>query len=119
VVPEDQRDPEKHTKLLNAEGPAILGWAVLGARDVLQNGLKEPESVKAATDDYQTSEDSLALFISESCARGVLLQCHTTRFRERYEKHCAEDGVEPLSGKALTQRLTSEYGVTLGKSGSK
>ena len=71
-MPEDKRDPEKHTKLLNAEGPAILGWSVLGARDVLQNGLTEPESVKKATDDYQTNEDSLALFISESCARSPL-----------------------------------------------
>jgi putative DNA primase/helicase len=119
VVPEDKRDPEKHTKLVNAEGPAILGWAVLGAKDVLQNGLTEPESVKQATEDYQTNEDSLASFISESCARSPLNQCHTTRFRERYEKHCAEDGAEPLSGKALTQRLTSEYGVKLGKSGAK
>ena len=32
VVPEDKRDPEKHTKLLNAEGPAILGWSVLEKR---------------------------------------------------------------------------------------
>jgi putative DNA primase/helicase len=116
VVPEDRRDSEKHAKLLDAEGPAILGWAVLGARDVLQNGLTEPESVKAATEDYQTSVDSLALFVQESCRRGVLLQCHTPDFRTAYEKHCAELGVEPLNGKALTQRLTAEYSVRSAKS---
>jgi putative DNA primase/helicase len=116
VVPEDKRDPEKHTKLPDAEGSAILGWAVLGAKEVLQNGLTEPESVRAATDDYQTSEDSLALFIRESCARGVLLQCHIPQFRTTYEKHCAELGVEPLSGKAITQRLVAEYSVRSAKS---
>jgi putative DNA primase/helicase len=116
VVPEDKRDSEKHTKLLDAEGPAILGWAIKGAKAVLQNGLTEPESVKAATQDYQTSEDSLALFIQESCDLKLAWNCRTTEFRDHYEKHCAELGVEPLNGKALTQRLTSEYGVKAGKS---
>jgi putative DNA primase/helicase len=83
---------------------------------VLQNGLAEPESVRQATEDYQTSEDSLALFIQESCDLKPAWHCRTTEFRECYEKHCAELGVEPLNGKALTQRLTSEYGVKTGKS---
>ena len=37
--------------------------------------------------------------------------CDVTGFRQRYERHCTETGSGPLSAKALTMRLTSEYPV--------
>jgi hypothetical protein len=37
--------------------------------------------------------------------------CKVADLRGRYEHHCHEIGTEPLSAKALTTRLTSEYPV--------
>jgi putative DNA primase/helicase len=100
-----------HEQLLAAEGPAILGWAVRGAVGVLANGLQDPAVVIKATEDYQVSEDSLAGFVRDECDLKPAWWCAVSDFRRRYERHCEEMGAEPLSAKALTMRLTTEYPV--------
>ncbi|ABW15614.1 phage/plasmid primase, P4 family [Parafrankia sp. EAN1pec] len=111
VVPPERRDTELHTKLLSAEGPAILGWMVRGAMIVIGSGLVDPPRVLAATDDYRISEDSLASFVRDDCIVNPHAWCTVPDFRTRYEAHCAEMGVDPLSAKAVTTRLTREFPV--------
>lgn len=115
VVPEDQRIPDLHEQLLAAEGPAILGWAVRGAVKVIANGLNDPESVIKATREYEISEDTLASFVQDECLLAPAYWCKISDLRARYEQHCEEMGADPLSGKALGMRLTSEYPVTSGR----
>jgi putative DNA primase/helicase len=115
VVPEDQRDPDLHQRILESEGPAVLGWAVRGAMAVLSGGLADPARVKAATEDYRISEDTLASFVRDECLIGQGHWCDVAAFRARYERHCTEMGTEPLSAKALTMRLSSEYPVEGGR----
>jgi putative DNA primase/helicase len=115
VVPEHQRVPDLHEQLLAEEGPAILGWAVHGAVEVLASGLADPDGVTKATEDYRISEDTLASFVRDECLLGHHHWCVAGDFRERYEKHCAEMGVEPLTAKTLGTRLTSEYEIEHGK----
>ncbi len=115
VVPEHRRDPDLHTRILTEEGPAVLGWAVHGAIAVLAGGLADPDRVRAATEDYRISEDTLASFIRDTAALGPGHWCDVTALRARYEHHCAEMGAEPLTAKALTMRLTAEFGVEPGR----
>lgn len=115
VVPEDQRVPDLHEQLLATEGPAILGWAVRGAGQVLADGLQEPAAVLDATRDYEVSEDTLASFVRDECLTGPGWWCTVADLRARYERHCTEMGAEPLTAKALTTRLTSEYPVQQGR----
>jgi putative DNA primase/helicase len=112
VVPEDQRVPDLADQLLADEGPAILAWAVRGASEVLASGLADPPSVLAATEDYRVSEDTIASFVRDECMLGPGWWCKISDLRARYEQHCDEMGADPLSGKALGMRLTSEYPVT-------
>lgn len=114
-VPEDQQIDKFHEDLLRAEGPAILDWVVRGAVAVLQAGLQDPASVLAATEEYKTGEDSLASFIKEECMVGPHFWVQMSDFREAYEKHCEELGIEHLSAKAVGSKLRSEFGVTEGK----
>jgi putative DNA primase/helicase len=115
VVPEDQQIKDFHEQLLAEEGPAILGWAVRGAAEVLSIGLSDPPAVLEATEDYRVSEDTLASFVRDECLLGPAWWCKISDFRTSYEQHCEEMGAEPLSAKALTMRLTSEYAVTSSK----
>jgi putative DNA primase/helicase len=115
VVPDDRKILDLHKRLLSEEGPAILGWVVRGAVEVLANGLNDPESVTRATREYEISEDSLASFVEDECLRGSHHWCKISDFRHRYEKHCEEMGAEPLTAKGLGMRLTSEFAVTSGK----
>jgi putative DNA primase/helicase len=115
VVPEDQRVPDLHEQLLADEGPAMMGWAVRGANDLLAVGLADPESVIKATREYEISEDTLASFVQDECLLGPNWWCVVGELRHRYERHCEEMGAEPLTAKALTMRLTTEYAITAGR----
>jgi P4 family phage/plasmid primase-like protien len=118
VVPDDQQIKDFHEHLFAGEGPAILGWAVRGAVDVLANGLQDPQPVIDATAKYKISEDTVASFNQEHCLLGPHWWCYVSDYRERYERHCKDMGIrEPdiLSAKALTMRLTTEYDVVDGK----
>ena len=48
------------------DGPAgILAWAIRGARDYFQNGLRDPDIVRVATSDYRVGSDALNGFIGD------------------------------------------------------
>lgn len=115
VVPEHRRDPDLAGRVLATEGPAVLGWAVRGAMAVLAGGLADPDRVRAATEDYRISEDSLASFVRDECLTGPGHWCDVAALRHRYERHCTDMGTEPVSAKALTMRLVAEYGVEQGR----
>jgi len=118
VVPEDRRVLDLHVKLLDAEGPAILGWAVRGAVDVLKSGLRDPDAVIKATDDYRVSEDTLASFMRDECELDPDGSCKVGDFTHQYREHCEEMDAEPISSRALTMRLMSEYGIDRGRNGT-
>lgn len=82
---------------------------------VLAGGLADPDRVRAATEDYRISEDSLASFVRDECLLGEGHWCEVGQLRHRYERHCTDMGSEPVSAKALTMRLTAEYGVEQGR----
>jgi putative DNA primase/helicase len=114
VVPEDRRVLDLHEQLLAEEGPAILGWAVRGAVEVLAGGLRDPDAVIKATRDYEISEDTLASFVQDECLLAPGYWCKVADLRARYGRHCEEMGAEPLTAKGLSMRLISEYPVVGG-----
>jgi putative DNA primase/helicase len=111
VVPDDQQVKDLDVELLEAEGPAILGWAVRGAAEVLAGGLADPAAVLAATEEYRIGEDTVASFVRDECLLGSGWWEVVSDLRHRYEQHCEEMGAEQLSAKGLGMRLTSEYAV--------
>ena len=68
TIPPDERDdtlPER----LRAEWAGILEWAIDGCLDWQEHGLAAPERVRAATDEYLTTEDAFATWIEETVGR--------------------------------------------------
>lgn len=63
------RDPNMLDKL-KAEAPAILHWIVRGAMDWAAEGHLEPsQAVRAASAEYMSDHDDLALWVEECCER--------------------------------------------------
>jgi len=118
VVPDERQIEDLDQVLLATEGPAILGWAVHGAVEMLANGLQTPPEVLAATEDYRISEDTLASFLRDECEIEPGGRCKVPDFTQRYRQHCEDMDSDPLSQRAVTQRLVEEYGVLGGKNGS-
>jgi putative DNA primase/helicase len=89
TIPSEERDEHLSDKLA-AEAPGILLWLVEGARRYLAEGLSAPEAVRAATDGYRTSEDTVGQFL------------------EAHDAWCVDAGVkDPGHWKLVTTRLTA------------
>ena len=70
TVPPEKRDPLLTEKLL-AERDGIMAWAVQGCLLWQSHGLRQPQSVMAATDEYFEAEDAMGRWVSERCNLGV------------------------------------------------
>jgi putative DNA primase/helicase len=66
TIPPERRDKLLQQKLL-AEGDGILAWAVRGCLEWQRNGLKPPQRVLEATDEYFEGEDALGRWMEERC----------------------------------------------------
>ncbi|TYB50251.1 DNA primase [Nonomuraea sp. PA05] len=99
--------------LAGEHGPALLAWIVAGAALFHQDGLQEPDTVKAATDGYAADQDTVSRFVAECCriGGGEHVQIKKSKLREAYERFCFDEGATPVSAKALTMQLR-KHGVS-------
>jgi len=115
VVPEGERIAGLDVELIDAEGPQILAWMIDGAGQYLYDGLAEPESVRVATHDYETDQDTVGRFVAEMCETGNPNAQHMTvsvaAVRAAYELWCAQEGETPMLAKPFTMALKARFGV--------
>jgi putative DNA primase/helicase len=104
TIPESERDQELRDKL-RAEFPGILAWAVEGAMMWQGEGLAAPESVRAATDDYLASEDSVARWIEDDCDLDGKYVSPVAALFASWRLWCERAGEYIGSGKRLSQAL--------------
>jgi putative DNA primase/helicase len=69
TIPESERDP-KLAERLREEWPGILAWGIVGCLEWQRIGLAPPPSVRAATENYLSDEDTIGQFLIERCALG-------------------------------------------------
>jgi putative DNA primase/helicase len=70
TIPLAERD-KKLSEKLKAEWPGILRWMIEGCIAWQRDGLKPPDVVKNATDDYLSGQDDLQRFIDDACVVGA------------------------------------------------
>ena len=68
TVPPEKRDKQLQAKLL-AEANGIFSWGVEGCLAWQREGLRPPQSVMDATDEYFEAEDALGRWLEERCVR--------------------------------------------------
>jgi len=100
-IPDEEQDKDL-TVTLSQELPGILNWALEGCREWLQNGLKEPESIRQATADYREEMDTVEGFLRERCQHDTTQKVFHKDLYEDY-RFWAEDNGEP----AITNRELS------------
>ncbi|QNE74018.1 hypothetical protein F0344_04835 [Streptomyces finlayi] len=99
----NERDYDLDRKL-RAEAAGIIAWAVRGAVEWYAQGLRDPDSITAATREYRATSDALAGFFP-----GVLVEDESSTMAgadvyTTYVDWCAEEGLkasEVWSRKAL------------------
>lgn len=105
VIPEAEQDRELDGRL-QREADGILAWAAAGYRAWRESGLAEPDTVRAATDAYQTASDAVRRFVDEACVTTTpALKATTGQLHDAWDRWRAGDGAEPLSLKAFGAAL--------------
>jgi putative DNA primase/helicase len=72
-IPKPEQDQGLANKIIAAELPAVLAWMIKGCLDWQKSGLAAPAKVSDATEEYLTSQDSLAQWIDDRCVKDVNL----------------------------------------------
>jgi len=108
----DRKDPNLEAKLLT-ELPGILSWAVRGVVKWYQHGLGECKAVNAATEEYRSESDSLALFLADECVAGADFRVKASELRDSYEEWCRSMGEIPLIGREFGKAM-KERGFIYG-----
>ncbi|MFF3643427.1 phage/plasmid primase, P4 family [Streptomyces sp. NPDC002564] len=107
TVPESKKIEGLADILTAEEGPGILAWIIAGAVDHFTNGLREPDSVKAATAAYAAEEDHIGRFLEDCCVRGPVahVRTETGRVRSTYETWCHGEGEDAMDARTFGREL--------------
>ncbi|MFJ8110459.1 phage/plasmid primase, P4 family [Streptomyces sp. NPDC096132] len=110
IVPEDKKVENLARILLDEEGPGILAWIIAGAiAHFAGGGLREPASVKAATNAYAAEEDHIGRFLEERCVRGPAAHVRTATklVRSAYEEWCHAEGEPSMDARTFGRELAA------------
>jgi putative DNA primase/helicase len=104
TIPEAERDPDLLDKL-TTELPGILAWLVRGCAAWQEQGLGDPEAVRAAVSDYRADMDVLGAFIADQCVEDPGATTLTGALYARYCAWCATTNEREVSARAFTRAL--------------
>ena len=115
TIPETEQDPDLAEKLA-AESSGILNWLVDGARIFLAEGLKVPESIKAATAAYRTDQDVIGKFFADCLEFDSGWKTTAATIHELADVWMHEQGYQwSLNPKELAAAMEQQGAVNLGQ----
>ncbi len=101
MIPDSEKDPELHTKIISNELPGVLNWVIDGLYRLLQNkAFSECEAANKALGTYKRESNSVAMMLEEEGyidGNTVEKEYHTSNkvIYETYRKYCSESGMRP------------------------
>jgi len=91
--------------LFRAELPGILNWALEGYCSYREQGLRTPDAVTRAVNEYREESDTLHRFMEEHCEELAILSTPCKAMYARYSEWCEENGEHPISMRALNTKF--------------
>ena len=114
TIPAAERDQNLVSKL-REEWPQILGWILDGCSQWQNGGLKVPQAVLDATQQYVDQEDVLGQWIDECCVREDWVE-GAAAYRS-FSEWSDKSGERPMSRRSWSNAMI-ERGFTPAKNGS-
>lgn len=115
TVPLKDRIPGLAKKILKSEAPAILWWALTGARRVVDQGfqLTRTEAGEALKQKWKNLGDSVEAFLNdeEAVIIGVEFNVERTKAYRDYQGYCSRSGVKPLKKGNFYDRMEQRFVV--------
>jgi putative DNA primase/helicase len=104
---------------VKGEGAGILNWALEGLARLHDRGhLQIPDSVRAATEEFEKSNDLPAMFVEEDCIVGPSHEIAAGILYDNYAEWARSNGHKPQSSTRLAddwRRLGFERKVVKGR----
>lgn len=114
-ISEAQKDPKLADKLAD-ELPGILNWALEGCLRWQRDGLKTPQCVKQATEEYRIDEDVVGQFLQDCTIEDASDRVLISSLYEAYQAWAIKGGIKyPLTARLLNKKL-EERGKLRAKS---
>ena len=115
-IAESEKDPDLADKLA-AEMPGILNWALEGCLRWQRDGLRTPQCVTKATEEYRIEEDVIGQFLEECTVDEADSRTLMSSLYEAYQGWAIKAGMKyPLTVKNLNRKL-DDRGLPRLKSG--
>ena len=117
----DPRVPKQDKNLvetLQDELPGILAWLVRGCLEWQQIGIRPPEEVVIATNDYRAQQNVLRQFIASECEEGPGLSTPAKALFNAFKRWAEENNERRLSQRDFVAQLeTSGFAKVRDKKG--
>ena len=115
IIPKPERIPGLSETLAETEAAGILNWIVAGCLEWQRDGLRPPDAVLAATNEYRQEQDVMALFLAECTVTDPSVRDTARNLYAGFEAWCKTSlGEQPMSARAFGMRL-KEKGFTKEK----
>lgn len=114
IIPKPERIPGLSETLAETEAAGILNWIVAGCLEWQRDGLRPPDAVLAATNEYRQEQDFLANFLAECTVTDPNVRDTARNLYAGFEAWCKTSGEQPMSARAFGMRL-KEKGFTKEK----
>ena len=108
-ITDDKKDVDLDLKL-KKEIQGIFNWALEGLIQWKQDGLKPPQKVYSATNEYRLQEDLLQCFIDDCIEKKDELSISATELYKYYEWHCEQNGITKLSSTKFGTKFREDKG---------
>jgi putative DNA primase/helicase len=103
-IEEENQDKHLEQKLLE-EAPGILNWLIEGAKRWSNEGLKTPNIIIRATDEYRAEMDIIGNFLKERCIQNTQGSIRARELFKCYQDWCMENNERACSERFLGLRL--------------
>lgn len=107
-IPAEKQDPNLTGKLMT-ELSGILNWAVEGCLLWQHCGMKTPDAVNIATEEYRSSQDLIGIFLAETCTICPQKKSGYVKTSDLYKAYCdwcEEAGERPMPHRVLSIKLS-------------
>jgi putative DNA primase/helicase len=113
AIAEEAKVVDFRERVLRPELPGILNWAVEGLKKWMRDGLRTPESVRAATAEYRSAMDTVGQWIEERTERDPGAIVPVNALHSDYVNHLGPHGY-PFGPRRFSEEL-ERRGYIAGK----
>ena len=104
TIPQEKQDKSLELKL-KQEASGILNWLLEGTARWKREGLKTPEEIINATDEYRAEMDVIGHFLNQRCVQGKDCSIRIRELYKAYAEWCDDNKEHAVSERFFTMRL--------------